>query len=516
VCFKEGHNAANCWHRFDADYVPDEKNANAVAHVYGVASNWYTDTGAADHITSELDKLVIHDKYNGDDQICTASGAGMNIDHIGKAIVSTPNCNLKLNNVLHVPNAKRNLVSVHRLATDNRAFLEFHPNFFLIKDQATKRTLLEGKCRGGLYLLPTFESRREAHSAIKPYMARWHSRLGHPALPIVNRVISENNLPCVREDHRDMVCDACQQAKSHQLPYPKSSSISHSPLDLIFSDVWALAPDSVGRNKYYVSFIDDHSKFVWLYTLRYKSEVFEKFHEFQKLVERRFNKKIVAVQTHWGGEYEKLNLFFRKVGITHLVSCPHAHQQNGAAERKHCHIVEVGLSLLAHSSMPLKYWDQAFLAVVYLIIRTPAKILRHSSPLETLFHEKPDYSMFRVFGCACWPNLGPYNARNLLSGLNDVSSWDIAPCTKDLSAWMFLLVASTSLVMLFLMSKFFPLLNFMLMLALVFILKLSFFLLLFLMLLLFLGVLRYLQQMCLIVHLTLLLTLVKIWRKIKL
>jgi hypothetical protein len=313
-----------------------------------------------------------------------------------------------------------------------------------------------------------------------------------------------------------MVCDACQQAKSHQLPYPKSSSISHSPLDLIFSDVWALAPDSVGRNKYYVSFIDDHSKFVWLYTLRYKSEVFEKFHEFQKLVERRFNKKIVAVQTHWGGEYEKLNLFFRKVGITHLVSCPHAHQQNGAAERKHCHIVEVGLSLLAHSSMPLKYWDQAFLAVVYLIIRTPAKILRHSSPLETLFHEKPDYSMFRVFGCACWPNLGPYNARNLLSGLNDVSSWDIAPCTKDLSAWMFLLVASTSLVMLFLMSKFFPLLNFMLMLALVFILKLSFFLLLFLMLLLFLGVLRYLQQMCLIVHLTLLLTLVKIWRKIKL
>jgi hypothetical protein len=159
-----------------------------------------------------------------------------------------------------VPSAKKNLVSVHRLAADNHAFLEFHPDFFLIEDQATKKTLLEGKCRGGLYPLP--QSRHEVHSAIKPSTARWHSRLGHPAFPIVHRVISSNNLPCAREDPQQSICDACQQAKSHQLPYPKSTSVSQSPLDLIFSDVWGPAPDSVGKNKCYVSFIDDHSKFI--------------------------------------------------------------------------------------------------------------------------------------------------------------------------------------------------------------------------------------------------------------
>jgi histone deacetylase 1/2 len=163
-----------------------------------------------------------------------------------------------------------------------------------------------------------------------------------------------------------------------------------------------------------VSFIDDHNKFVWIYLLRYKSQVFEKFNEFQQLVERRFNRKIVAIQTDWGGEYEKLNYFFRKVGISHLVSCPHAHQQNGAAEHKHRHIVEVGLSLLAHSSIPLKYWDEAFLAATYLINRTPAKSLQFSSPHEVLFQEKPEYSMLRVFGCACWPNLRPYNTHKLV------------------------------------------------------------------------------------------------------
>lgn len=114
-----------------------------------------------------------------------------------------------------------------------------------------------------------------------------------------------------------------------------------------------------------------------------------------------------------GGEYEKLNSFFQKVGITHLVFCPHAHQQNGAAKRKHRHIIEVGLSLLSHASMPLKFWDEAFLAATYLINRTPSKIINFSTPLERLFNETPDYSMLRTFGCACWPNLCPYNSRKL-------------------------------------------------------------------------------------------------------
>jgi histone deacetylase 1/2 len=221
--------------------------------------------------------------------------------------------------------------------------------------------------------------------------------LGHPSFPIVQKVISENNLACVRDATVGSVCDACQQAKSHQLPYPKSSSISKFSLDLIFSDVWGPAPDSIGRNKYYVSFIDDHSKFVWIYLLRYKSEVFAKFTVFKQLVERRFNRKFVSIQTDWGGEYERLNSFFKNVGISHLVSYPHAHQQNGAANRKHRHIVEVGLSLLAHASMPLKFWEEAFLAATYLINRTPSKLLQYSTPLATLFDEQPDYSSLRVF-----------------------------------------------------------------------------------------------------------------------
>jgi histone deacetylase 1/2 len=147
--------------------------------------------------------------------------------------------------------------------------------------------------------------------------------------------------------------------------------------------------------------------------LRHKSEVFQRFHDFQNLVERMFDRKILAMQTEWGGEYQKLNSFFQRIGISHHVSCPHAHQLNGSAERKHRHIVEVGLSLLAQASMPLKFWDEAFMTATYLINRLPSRVINNQTPLERLLDQKPDYSVLRVFGCACWPNLQPFNDRKL-------------------------------------------------------------------------------------------------------
>ena len=128
-------------------------------------------------------------------------------------------------------------------------------------------------------------SNKGVFGAIKSPSSRWHSRLGHPSFVVIQQVLSKNNIPYVVDLNKETVCDACQKGKSHQLPYPRSTSISLSPLELVFSDVWGPAPTSVGKNSYYVSFIDDFSKFTWIYLLHHKSEVFQKFHEFQTMVE---------------------------------------------------------------------------------------------------------------------------------------------------------------------------------------------------------------------------------------
>jgi hypothetical protein len=84
----------------------------------------------------------------------------------------------------------------------------------------------------------------------KPFVIRWRDRLGHPSMRIIDRVVRGNKLPCSSlEYNKESVCDACQQGNIHQLAFPKSTSVSLAPLDLVHSDVWGPAPTSVGRKK---------------------------------------------------------------------------------------------------------------------------------------------------------------------------------------------------------------------------------------------------------------------------
>jgi hypothetical protein len=238
------------------------------------------DSGATDHITGELEKLAVRNKYQGGDQIHTTSGSGMNISYIGHTIFCTPKHSILLKDILYVPRSNKNLVSIHRLTSDNSIFIELHPTFFLINDRKTRTILLRGQCIGGLYPLP-MAAIKEVCCARRSSINVWHSRLGHPSFHLVKEVVRKNNLLCSQESIIGTVCDACQQAKSHQLPYPISTSISEFPLQSVHTDVWGPVVELVGRKKYYVSFVDDFSRFTWVYLIKFKSEVFQKFQDFQ-------------------------------------------------------------------------------------------------------------------------------------------------------------------------------------------------------------------------------------------
>jgi hypothetical protein len=162
----------------------------------------------------------------------------MNISHIGHSVLCTPHGSFDLNNILHVPNTSKNLLSVHKFTLDNHVFIEFHPFFFLIKDIKTRRVLFRGPCYGGLYpLVPMFhETAKHAFITIKPSSSTWHRRLGHPYSFVVHQVLRGNKI-AYTPDSTPYICDSCQLVKSHQLPYPISSSVSTAPLEQVFSDV---------------------------------------------------------------------------------------------------------------------------------------------------------------------------------------------------------------------------------------------------------------------------------------
>jgi hypothetical protein len=91
VCGKEGHPAYRCYERFDPNFTgPPQKTAAAATSSYGVDTNWYMVTGATDHITGELQKLTIHNKYTGNEQVHAANGVGMVIGYVGHSILHSP------------------------------------------------------------------------------------------------------------------------------------------------------------------------------------------------------------------------------------------------------------------------------------------------------------------------------------------------------------------------------------------------------------------------------------------
>lgn len=95
--------------------------------------------------------------------------------------------------------------------------------------------------------------------------------------------------------------------------------------------------------------------------------------------------------------------------------------------------MEVGLTLLAQASMPLYYWWEAIQTAVYLINRLPSTVLKHKSTFHVLFSKAPDYTTLKPFGCACFPNLRPYNAHKLSFTQPNVYFWDTIVNIKIIS-----------------------------------------------------------------------------------
>lgn len=392
---------------------------------------WYADTGATNHITTDMTHLGAPSEYSGSEQINLANGSGINISHVGCAQVQLQNSSkspLSLNSLLHIPTATKNLISVSQFARDNNVFFEFSPHSCAVKCQDTKKILLKGIVMGGLYcfdhlaVLPSLAvvhskhvlSAQSSSKFCSPSLFHlWHSRLGHPSFSIVNKVLQTCNLPLMSKNQQPF-CHSCCIGKIHKQPFSNSLSVYNKPLQLIHSDVWGPAA-TISSNGfvYYVHFIDHFSKFTWVYFLKRKSDVVSAFTSFKAMVETQFNSKIQALQTDGGGEFVALNTILLESGIQHRICCPHTPEQNGLAERKHRHLVDMGFTLLANASLPFKYWDEAFSFAVYLVNRLPTPVLGYKSPYPMLYNKLPDYNFLKTFGCTCYPNLRPYNTTKM-------------------------------------------------------------------------------------------------------
>ncbi|KAM1026446.1 hypothetical protein ACFX2C_039460 [Malus domestica] len=283
------------------------------SHMGSVASTsqspqvWLTDSGATTHMTADLNNLSLASPYPSNEVVQTANGEGLRVSHIGSSILNTSKNPITLNSILYVPKLTQNLLSVHKLCLDNNCWLIFDAFYFWIQDKVTGRIMYKAQCSNGLYpihsLSTSFLPSQSSHVAFLGHLvgsSLWHTRFGHPSNNVVSLLLKQANIPC-NQDVVSHMCQSCLKGKFTQLPFPSTHVKSVIPFQIVHSDLWGPAPcTSIDGYKYYVTLIDECTRFCWLFPLSSKSDFTDVFVTFCAFVSTQFSTSVKILQTDGG------------------------------------------------------------------------------------------------------------------------------------------------------------------------------------------------------------------------
>ncbi|GKB13852.1 retrovirus-related pol polyprotein from transposon TNT 1-94 [Tanacetum coccineum] len=369
-CDQPGHRAANCKmpkrvNPRQANMV--DENVDMIAMVSDVCamisevnlvgtnnSGWWIDTGATRHVCA--DKSMFHSfrAVDNGQKLYMGNSATADIKGEGDVILKmTSEKELKLTNVLYVPEIRKNLVSGWLLNKFGFRLVFESDKFVLSKNQMY---VGRGYAMNGMFKLNVMVVKNEINKMnSSAYLIEssnvWHGRLGHVNFNSMRRLIKFNSIPNCHIDSK-YKCETCVEAKLTRTPF-KSVKRTTEPLDMIHTDICDLKSlPTKGGNKYFITFIDDCTKYCYVYLLKSKDEAIDKFVLYKTEVENQLGKKIKVVRSDRGGEYvAPFAELCAKHGIRHEFTAPYSPQQNGIAERKNRTLKEMVTAMLISSGM---------------------------------------------------------------------------------------------------------------------------------------------------------------------
>ncbi|MFS7951094.1 putative RNA-directed DNA polymerase [Helianthus anomalus] len=369
-------------------------------------NSWIFDCGATGTMTFDVSDITSQSKPRVN-YIKTANGGEAPVKGGGTIEISPT---LKLSNCLYVPSLSHKLLSISHVTKELNCTVLMHPTFCILQDIRTGVIIGRGTERRGLYYVEEVAQHGNvmlAHGTVDREAWLWHRRLGHPSIGYLHLLF-----PKLFPSNKPLNCETCVLAKSHRHTYKFNNTKVDSPFSLIHSDVWGPAEVIGGQNfRYFVLFIDDCTRMTWIYFLKNKSEVFDKFTTFYTMIQTQFKTNIQILRSDNGGEFvnDSMKFFCQNKGIIHQTTCPHTPEQNGTAERKNRILLEITRALLIESQVLKSFWPEALATATYLINRLPTKALNLKTPLKALsdFTELPPTLTLepRVFGCSAFVHL---------------------------------------------------------------------------------------------------------------
>jgi len=415
---------------------------HAAAHATFANANsgeWLIDSGASSHISHD-DSHMIDFENSADQEVVLGDGRATEIRGAGNINVLIPSSSnaylpIKIKNVLHAPGLKVNLLSVARL-TDSGLSVAFDTNSCTIKTKAGEVLAIAKKHADGLYHLLT--SRVKPSKATMASMAATatvgsmeakptsitsslaHQRLGHLSMRGVARIAAEKLASGVNWSSTELIdhhCDACEIGKAHRAEIPRESTHRATQvLERVHSDICGpMRVASVTRARYYLTFIDEFSRFVAVYCITEKSEALNCFLHYKSWAENQTGKRIKCLRTDGGGEYvsKRFAAALSSCGVIKETTTPYTPEQNGMSERMNRTLTEMSNCMLGHAKLPNEFWSYSIATAAYIRNRAPTRALDRSTPIEAFLGQKPSLYHLRVFGCLAYAHI-PHQKRSKL------------------------------------------------------------------------------------------------------
>lgn len=239
---------------------------------------------------------------------------------------------------LYVPELRKNLISLGTLAKNR---MRYAGEGDWVKVTEGSLVIMKGKMNHGeIYILEgnmvmgtvaISQSLNEGDDKIELL----NRRLGHMSekgMPILSKKVLHGG----EATRKIKFCEACVKVKHRKVNFDTGQHTSKEILDFVHSDLWD--PTQVkcqGGCSYFVMFIDDYSRKVWLYFLKTKHEVFGNFKEWKTMVEKRTRKQVKTLRIDNGLEFcnAPFDNFYKAEGILRHHTVRHTPHQNVVAER---------------------------------------------------------------------------------------------------------------------------------------------------------------------------------------
>ena len=390
----------------------DDESANAatddiadalICSLDSPIESWVMDSGASFHTTpsKELLSNYVSGKFG---KVYLADGKSLDIVGRGDIDIRTSSgARWTLHNVRHIPTLKRNLISIGQL-DDEGHYTTFGDGAW--KVMKGNLVIARGKKRGSLYMVA--EEDMVAVTEAANSSSLWHQRLGHMSEKGMKIMASKGKMSNLKHVNIG-VCEHCIFGKQKKVSFSKSGKASKlQKLELVHTDVWGPAPiKSLGGSRYYITFIDDSTRKVWVYFLKNKSDVFSVFKRWKTEIENQTGLKIKSLKSDNGREYESQEFkdFCSENGIRMIKTIPGTPEQNGVAERMNRTLNERARCMRIQSGLPKMFWADAINTAAYLINRGPSVPLDYQLPEEMWSGKEVSLTHLRVFGCVSYVHI---------------------------------------------------------------------------------------------------------------